>query len=81
MNGLWGQVGLVAFGLVIGAGIGFLVARYFMKRELEKNPPLNETVIFEMMSQMGRKPSQKQVQAVMKASQKATTEASKKKKK
>ena len=48
-------------GLVLGAVIGFLVARKLMKKELKKNPPINEQMIKTMMSQMGRTPSQKQV--------------------
>ena len=76
---MWAQIGWLIAGIVIGLVGGFFAARWYMKRELEKNPPLNETVIREMMSQMGRKPSQKQVQAVLKASQKATVDASKKK--
>ena len=76
---IWGQVLWAIIGIIIGAVGGFFIARYFIQKELEKNPPLNETVIFEMMSQMGRKPSQKQVQAVMRASQKAMADAKKKK--
>ena len=54
-------------GLVLGAVIGFLVARKLMKKELKKNPPINEQMIKTMMSQMGRTPSQKQVNQMMKA--------------
>lgn len=53
-------------GLVLGAVIGFLVARKLMKKELKKNPPINEQKIKTMMSQMGRTPSQKQVNQMMK---------------
>lgn len=52
-------------GIVIGLIGGFFAARFLTKRELEKNPPLNETIIAEMMTQMGRKPSKKQLEAVM----------------
>ena len=53
-------------GLVLGAVIGFLVARKLMEKELKKNPPINEQMIKTMMSQMGRTPSQKQVNQMMK---------------
>ena len=53
-------------GLVLGAVIGFLVARKLMKKELKKNPPINEQMIKTLMSQMGRTPSQKQVNQMMK---------------
>lgn len=63
MDGLF-ILWIVIFTL-IGAGGGFFLARYVLKRQLEKNPPLNETIVAEMMTQMGRKPSKKQLDAVM----------------
>ena len=53
--------------LIAGAVIGFIVSRKVFKRYLEKNPPINENMIRAMMSQMGRKPSEKQVKQVMAA--------------
>ena len=38
-----------------------------MKKYLKKNPPINEKMVKAMMQQMGRTPSQKQVNQVMKA--------------
>ena len=61
-NILWCLIGLVA-GLVIG----FFGARTFMKKYLKKNPPINEKMIKIMMQQMGRTPSQKQINQMMKA--------------
>lgn len=69
MNVFWTQFFWFLGGIIVGAVAGFFIARYFLQKELEKNPPLNETVIREMMSQMGRTPSQKQVQAVLRASE------------
>lgn len=54
-------------GLVAGLIIGFFAARAFMKKYIKKNPPINEKMIRAMMMQMGRTPSQKQVNQVMKA--------------
>lgn len=54
-------------GLVIGAVIGFLIARKYMKKYIKKNPPINEQMIKAMMTQMGRTPSQKQVNQMMKS--------------
>ena len=51
--------------LVVGIILGFLIARTVTKKQLEKNPPINEKMIEAMMSGMGRKPSQKQVKQVM----------------
>lgn len=53
-------------GLVVGAIVGFFVARKIFANQLKKNPPINEKMIETMMSSMGRKPSQKQVNQVMK---------------
>ena len=37
-----------------------------MKKYLKKNPPINEQMIRTMMSGMGRTPSQKQINQMMK---------------
>lgn len=62
---LW-DILYIVIGLVVGLVIGFLVARKLMKKELKKNPPINEQMIKTIMSQMGRTPSQKQVNQMMK---------------
>ena len=62
---LW-DILYVLFGLIGGVIIGFLVARYIFKRELKKNPPINEEMIKTLMRGMGRNPSQKQVNQLMK---------------
>lgn len=51
--------------LLAGGVIGFFLARAWFKRYLEKNPPVNENMIKEMMRQMGRTPSQKQVNQIL----------------
>ncbi len=56
---------LIVVGLVIGAVIGFLIAKHFTKKYLKENPPINEKMIYALMSGMGRKPSQKQVKQMM----------------
>ena len=61
---------LVTVGLIIGAVIGFFLARYFMQKYLKKNPPINEDMIKALMMQMGRKPNQKQINQMMKAMEK-----------
>ena len=54
-------------GLAVGLVFGFFGSRLFMKKYLKKNPPINEKMIKIMMQQMGRTPSQKQVNQMMKA--------------
>ena len=58
---------LVVIGLVIGAVIVFFVCKKYMEKYLKKNPPINEQMIKIMMSQMGRTPTQKQINQMMKA--------------
>ena len=55
------------FGLIVGLVLGFFLARMFMKKYLKENPPINEKMIKIMMQQMGRTPSQKQINQMMKA--------------
>ena len=61
---------LVVIGLIIGAVIGFFLARHFMEKYLKKNPPINEDMIKTLMMQMGRKPNQKQINQMMKSMEK-----------
>lgn len=61
---------LVIVGILIGAVIGFFLARYFMMKYLKKNPPINEDMIKTLMSQMGRTPNKKQINQMMKAMEK-----------
>ena len=58
---------LVGLGLLVGLVIGFFVAKFFMQKYLKKNPPINEQMIKIMMSGMGRTPTQKQINQMMKA--------------
>ena len=51
--------------LIVGAIIGFVIARKYMMKYLQKNPPINEEMIKVLFSQMGRKPNQKQINQIM----------------
>lgn len=51
--------------LLVGGILGFVISRKLFKRELEKNPPINEKMIRVMFQQMGRKPSEAQIRAIM----------------
>ena len=62
---LWNLLYLLV-GVLIGGAIGFFVVRKLIKDQLKKNPPINEQMIKAMMTQMGRTPSQKQVNQMMK---------------
>ncbi len=54
-------------GLILGGVAGFFIAKHFMQKYIKENPPINEQMIKTMMQQMGRTPSQKQVNQMMKA--------------
>lgn len=60
-----GFIGAIIGVLIVGLVAGFFLSRWFFKRELQKNPPINEKMIRAMFQQMGRKPSEAQVRAVM----------------
>lgn len=62
---LWNLLYLLV-GVLIGGALGFFIARNLIKKQLKNNPPINEQMIKVMMTQMGRTPSQKQVNQVMK---------------
>jgi uncharacterized protein YneF (UPF0154 family) len=64
-SNIWTTIMYLALGLIGGGVAGFFIARWFFKRELQKNPPINEKMIRAMFSSMGRKPSEAQVRAVM----------------
>ena len=64
---LLNEILLIGGGLLVGLVIGFFVSRFVMQRYLKKNPPINEQMIKIMMSQMGRTPTQKQINQMMKA--------------
>ncbi len=57
----------ILLGLVVGAAGGFFLARYMFKKELQKNPPINEKMIRAMFIQMGQKPSEAKIRQIMKA--------------
>ena len=60
-----GLIGIIIGCLLVGLVAGFFLSRWFFKKELQKNPPINENMIRAMFMQMGRKPSEAQIRAVM----------------
>ena len=58
-------VGLIIGAFVLGAVGAFFLTRYLFKKQLEKNPPINEKMIRVMFAQMGRTPSEKQIREIM----------------
>lgn len=56
---------LIVVALIVGLAGGFFIARQYMMKYLKENPPINEQMLRVMMSQMGRKPSEKQIKQMM----------------
>ncbi len=60
-------VGIAIGALVVGLIGGFFGARWFFKRQIEKNPPINEAMIRALYQSVGRKPSEADIQRTMNA--------------
>ncbi|MFJ8261378.1 YneF family protein [Rummeliibacillus sp. NPDC094406] len=56
---------LIVVALIVGLVGGFFIARQYMMKYLKENPPINEQMLRVMMTQMGRKPSEKQIKQMM----------------
>lgn len=67
MNMFWSSVISLIVGLLIGGALGFYFTRKKFEKELKENPPVNEKMIRAMFMQMGRKPSEAQIKAVMRS--------------
>ena len=51
--------------LLAGAIAGFFITRKVFAKQLEKNPPITRDMIRAMFMQMGRKPSESDINRVM----------------
>ena len=60
-------IGIAVAALVVGLIAGFFVARFVFKRQLEKNPPINEGMIRALYLSMGKKPSEADIMRTMNA--------------
>ena len=67
---MWHDILYVSIGLIIGLVAGFLITKKVFQKQLKDNPPINEEMIKTLMRGMGRNPSQKQVNQLMKQMQK-----------
>ena len=63
----WATLGSLVVGLIIGGVVGFFIARHFLQKQLKENPPITEKMVRAMFMQMGRKPSEAQIRAIMKS--------------
>lgn len=60
-------LGITIAALVVGLVVGFFLARWFFKRQLEKNPPINEAMVRALYQSVGRKPSEADIQRTINA--------------
>ena len=67
---MWLDILQIALGFIAGGVVGFFVSRKLMMKYMKKNPSINEEMIKTLMSGMGRTPTQKQVNQMMKQMQK-----------
>ncbi|MDR3330077.1 MAG: YneF family protein [Mycoplasmataceae bacterium] len=51
--------------LIIGGLLGFYIATKVFKKQMRENPPITADQIRAMYAQMGRKPSEQQIQQIM----------------
>ena len=68
MNG-WIDLLYLVVGIIIGLVSGFLISKKMLQKQLKENPPISEDMIKALMRGMGRNPSQKQVNQLMKQMQ------------
>ncbi len=52
-------------GIIFGAILAYKITKSQFKKHLENNPPITEQQIRSMYAQMGRKPSEAQIRAIM----------------
>lgn len=62
---MWLDILQVLLGVIIGGVAGFFISRKYMMKYFQDNPPISEDMIKALMQQMGRTPSQKQVNQMM----------------
>lgn len=74
----WIWILIVVVALLGGVALGFFIARRYMMKYLQDNPPINEEMLRIMMMQMGQKPSQKKINQMMAQMNKASTKPDKK---
>ncbi|MDW2907487.1 YneF family protein [Mesomycoplasma ovipneumoniae] len=58
-------VGIILF--IIGGVIALIVSKKMFEKQIRENPPITEGMIRAMYMQMGRKPSEAQIRAVMRS--------------
>ena len=64
-------IGLSIALFIAGAILAFFLTKRMFEKQIKENPPITEKMIRAMFLQMGRKPSEAQIKAVMRSMQNA----------
>ena len=78
MSVFWSSLLWFLAGGVVGAIIAYIVTRRKVAKEMEETPPVTPEMIRAMYMQMGRKPSEAQINQVINAMNRANTNNKKK---
>jgi hypothetical protein len=54
----------IPLALLAGAALGYFIAMKVFKKQLEKNPPISKDTIRMIYQQVGRKPTEKQINEI-----------------
>jgi uncharacterized protein YneF (UPF0154 family) len=65
-------IGISVATLLIGAVLGFYISQKYFKKQLEDNPPITRDQIKAMYRQMGRTPSEGQINSIMETMKRQT---------
>ena len=65
-------IGISVATLLIGAVLGFYISQKYFKKQLEDNPPITRDQIKAMYRQMGRTPSESQINSIMETMKRQT---------
>lgn len=66
MPTFFSSLGMFLAGAIVSGIVTFFLSRRAFEKQLKENPPVTEKMIRAMYMQMGRKPSEAQIKAVMK---------------
>lgn len=62
-------IGVGIFLFIVGGLLAFFITKRMFEKQIKENPPINEKMIRAMFLQMGRKPSESQIKAIMRSMQ------------
>jgi len=61
------SIGLFLAGLIIGALLGFFLSQKYFKKQMDENPPMTREGMRALYKQVGRTPSEAEINRAMEA--------------